>query len=48
MADAVLAGRGMRESAQAEDGDADTDDRGRRARPARQARPEQATSPASV
>jgi small subunit ribosomal protein S2 len=48
MADAVLAGRGMRESAQAEDGEPETDDRGRRARSARQARPEQATSPASV
>jgi small subunit ribosomal protein S2 len=48
MADAVLAGRGMRESAQAEDGEPETDDRGRRVRSARQARPEQATSPASV
>ena len=48
MADAVLAGRGLRESAQAEDGEPETDDRGRRARSVRQARPEQATSPASV
>jgi small subunit ribosomal protein S2 len=48
MADAVISGRGLRESAQAEDTDAD-DDRGRRARTARSAaRPEQATSPASV
>jgi small subunit ribosomal protein S2 len=48
MADAVLAGRGIRESAQAEDGETEGDDRGRRARPPRQPRPEQATSPASV
>jgi small subunit ribosomal protein S2 len=48
MADAVLAGRGIRESSQAEDGEAEGDDRGRRARPPRQPRPEQATSPASV
>jgi small subunit ribosomal protein S2 len=48
IADAVSAGRGIRESAQAEDGgDGDGDDR-RRARPVRQARPEQATTPASV
>jgi small subunit ribosomal protein S2 len=47
IADAVLSGRGIRESVQAEEGDADTDDRGRRSRPSRQAR-EQATSPASV
>jgi small subunit ribosomal protein S2 len=51
IADAVLAGRGLRESAQADDGgESGGDDRGRRAprgpRPA--ARPEQATSPASV
>jgi small subunit ribosomal protein S2 len=46
IADAVLSGRGMRESAQAED-EAEADDRGRRARQLRQARPEQA-SPASV
>ena len=49
IADAVMAGRGMRESAQAEDNDAaDGDERARRGRPARQPRPEQATSPASV
>lgn len=49
IADAVSSGRGMRESAHADDhGDNDGDDRGRRARPARQARPEQTTSPASV
>jgi small subunit ribosomal protein S2 len=48
MADAVLAGRGIRESSQAEDGEVEGDDRGRRARPPRQPRPEQATSPASV
>jgi len=48
IADAVMAGRGMRESAQADDGDADgADERGRRPRPTRP-RPEQATSPASV
>jgi small subunit ribosomal protein S2 len=46
IADAVVSGRGIRESAQAEEGE-DGDDR-RRARPVRQARPEQATSPASV
>ena len=44
---ATIAGRGIRESAQAEDGGDDGDDR-RRGRPARQTRPEQATSPASV
>ncbi len=48
IADAVLAGRGIRESSQADDNDNDPDDRGRRARALRQARPEQATSPASV
>jgi small subunit ribosomal protein S2 len=48
IADAVLAGRGIRESAQADEGEGEADDRGRRARPARQARPEQATSTASV
>ena len=47
VADAVISGRGLRESAQAEDGDAG-DDRNRRVRAARQPRPEQATSPASV
>ena len=52
IADAVLSGRGMRESAQADDngGGDEGDDRGRRSRPSRQAapRPEQATTPASV
>ena len=48
IADAILAGRGMRESAQADEGEGDGDDRTRRARTARQARPEQASSPASV
>ena len=50
IADAVIAGRGMRESAQADDSGGDSgDDRGRRPRTARPAtRPEQATSPASV
>jgi small subunit ribosomal protein S2 len=48
IADAVMTGRGMRESAQAEEGGDSTDeDRARRARPARQPRSEQA-SPASV
>ena len=47
IADAVIEGRTMRESAQAEDTEAEGDDRGRRSRPVRQAR-EQATSPASV
>jgi small subunit ribosomal protein S2 len=50
IADAVLSGRGLRESAQADDnGEGEGDDRGRRSRPARPAaRPEQATTPASV
>jgi small subunit ribosomal protein S2 len=49
IADAVSAGRGLRESAQAEENsDAEGDDRARRARPARQPRPEHATTPASV
>jgi small subunit ribosomal protein S2 len=48
IADAVLSGRGIRESAHAEESDeGGPDDRARRARPVRQARPEQA-SPASV
>ena len=46
IADAVLEGRGIRESAQAQDSEGE-DDRGRRSRPVRQAR-EQATSTASV
>jgi small subunit ribosomal protein S2 len=48
IADAVLGGKGIRESAQADEGDADSDERGRRARQVRQARSEQATSAASV
>ena len=48
IADAVSSGRGIRESAHADDVESDGDDRNRRARPVRQARPEQATSPASV
>jgi small subunit ribosomal protein S2 len=51
IADAVIAGRGVRESAQAEGPPSDetTEDRSRRApRASRPARPEQATSPASV
>jgi small subunit ribosomal protein S2 len=50
VADAVLAGRGIRESAQADD-DNDSDDRGRRGSrpgPVRPTRPEQATSTATV
>jgi small subunit ribosomal protein S2 len=48
IADAIASGRGMRESAQADDGPEGDGDGRRHARPARQARPEQATSPASV
>jgi small subunit ribosomal protein S2 len=48
IADAVIGGRDIRESSQADDGENDTDDRGRRARQLRQSRPEQATSTASV
>jgi len=48
VADAVLSGRGIRESSQADDGEGEGDGNTRRARLARQARPEQATSPASV
>ncbi|MEP6919201.1 MAG: 30S ribosomal protein S2, partial [Acidobacteriota bacterium] len=49
IADAIMSGRGIRESSQAEDtADAEGDERARRGRPARQARPEPATSPASV
>jgi len=49
IADAIVAGRGIRESAQADEGgEGEGDDRGRRGRAGRQARPEQATSPASV
>ena len=49
IADAIVSGRGIRESAQAEEtADAEGDERARRGRAPRQARPEQATSPASV
>jgi small subunit ribosomal protein S2 len=48
IAEAVISGRGIRESAQADDGDAEADERSRRGRQARQARPEQAPSTASV
>jgi small subunit ribosomal protein S2 len=47
IADAVIEGRTIRESAQAQDTEGEGDERGRRSRPARQPR-EQATSPASV
>ena len=48
IADAVVSGRGVRESAHADEGgEGDADDRARRGRPARQPRSEQA-SPASV
>jgi small subunit ribosomal protein S2 len=50
IADAVTSGRGIRESAHADDGaegQGDAEDRARRSRPARQPR-EQATTPASV
>jgi small subunit ribosomal protein S2 len=48
IADAVSSGRGMRESAQVDEGPEGEGDDRRRARPVRQARPEQTTSPASV
>jgi small subunit ribosomal protein S2 len=48
IADAIVTGRGIRESAQADEPEGDGDDRTRRGRANRQARPEQATSPASV
>lgn len=49
IAEAVMAGRGLRESQQAEDQGDESAEPGRRpARPARTPRPEQATSPASV
>jgi small subunit ribosomal protein S2 len=49
ISDAIISGRGIRESAQAEDtAEAEGEERGRRARPVRQPRPEQATSTASV
>src|SRR3954464_15421780 len=48
IADAVLAGRGVRESSQADEGNPEGDDRGRRSRPNRPAPREQATTPASV
>src|SRR4051812_23491883 len=46
IADAVVAGRGVRESSQADDGEGE--DRGRRSRPNRPAPREQAVTPASV
>ena len=49
IADAVIAGRGIRESSQADDGTPESpDDRGRRGRPTRPAPREQAVTPASV
>jgi small subunit ribosomal protein S2 len=49
VADAILAGRGIRESAQAEEaGEGEGDERTRRQRTQRQPRTEQATTPASV
>jgi small subunit ribosomal protein S2 len=49
IADALIGGRGMRESAQAEEAmEGEADDRARRARPMRQPRPEQVTSAAAV
>jgi len=49
MADAVITGRGLRESAQADDGGPDGEDRSRRPRSSRPSAPrEQATTPASV
>jgi small subunit ribosomal protein S2 len=48
IADAVISGRGVRESAQADDGADGSDDRGRRGRPTRPAPREQAVTPASV
>ncbi|HEU4935193.1 MAG TPA: 30S ribosomal protein S2 [Vicinamibacterales bacterium] len=49
IADAIVAGRSIRESAQADEGgDGEGDDRARRGRGNRLTRPEQATSPASV
>jgi small subunit ribosomal protein S2 len=48
IADAIASGSGMRESAQADDSPEGEGDGRRHARPARQARPEQATTPASV
>jgi len=48
IADAIVTGRGIRESAQADEPEGDGDDRTRRGRANRQVRPEPATSPASV
>jgi small subunit ribosomal protein S2 len=48
IADAVLAGRGLREAGQADDGGAEGEERGRRSRPNRPAPREQAATPASV
>jgi small subunit ribosomal protein S2 len=49
IADAVMAGRAIRESSQADEGGADgSDERGRRPRPTRPAPREHAVTPASV
>jgi len=48
IADAVIAGRGLREAGQADEGGSDGDDRGRRSRPNRPAPREQVVTPASV
>ena len=48
IADAVIAGRGVREATQADESGAEGEDRGRRARPNRPAPREQVVSPASV
>jgi small subunit ribosomal protein S2 len=50
IAEAVISGRGIRESAQSDEGDTDVDDRNRRGprTGTRQSRPEPATTPASV
>src|SRR6187401_1491333 len=48
IAEAVVAGRGVRESAQADDTGAEGEDRGRRSRPNRPAPREQVVTPASV
>jgi small subunit ribosomal protein S2 len=48
IADAVIAGRGVRESAQADDTGAEGEDRGRRARPNRPAPRAETATPASV
>ena len=48
IADAVIAGRGLRDAGQADEGGNDGDDRGRRSRPNRPAPREQVVTPASV